>query len=137
MPTPSITIEPREGGGPIVQLIPCEGVTVTMTMPAATRVFEERGIRGLIVPGDANRHSLSIHEDGTLEYDSPTAEYSLVLPRGLADELYAAFQGQKGKALEDDIDLEAAVEENPGAVEGGRKHRSKKQTCRRRKTLRR
>jgi hypothetical protein len=111
-----------------------------MTMPNATRVFEEAGIRGLDVPGAANGASLAIHQDGTLEYNSPTAEYSLVLPRGIADELYAAFQGRNGQALEDDIDLEAAVEENPAGPnageeenpQGGRKRRSrvKKQTRR-------
>lgn len=143
MPPPSVIIEPRVGGGPIVQLTPCAGVTFTVTMPNATRVFEEEGVRGLEVPGAANGGSLSLHNDGTLEYNSPTAEYSLVLPRGLADELSVVFQGRNGQALEDEIDLEAAEEENPAQPnageeenpQGGRKRRSrgsrvKKQTRR-------
>jgi hypothetical protein len=153
MPPPSITIEPRVGGGPVVQLIPCAGVTVTMTMPGPTRIFEGQGIRGLNVPWAENGLALVIHEDGTLEYNSPWAEYSLVLPRGLADELYAAFAGRNGQALENVIELPGEnapapeeEEENPQVnpnPEGGRKRRSrvKKQTRRtqrkRRNTVRR
>lgn len=142
MPPPSITIEPRDIGGPVVQLIPCAGVTVTMTMPGPTRIFEGQGIRGLNVPWAENGLALVIHEDGTLEYNSPWAEYSLVLPRGLADELYAAFQGRNGQALVDNIDLEAGGEDNPAGPneeeenpQGGRK-RGKKQTRRARKPRR-
>lgn len=133
MPTPSITIDPQVGGGPIVQLIPCEGVTITMTMSAGVRVYEEAGRRGLHVPGTANGTALSIHENGTLEYDSPVAEYSLRLPRGLADDLFAAFQGKNGQVLEDEIDLETEEGENPAGPNvgeeenpyGGRKLRSR------------
>lgn len=138
MPTPSISIGPRIGGGPVVQLIPCPGVTISMTMPAGTRIFDEGGTRGLEAP---DRAALSIHQDGTLEYDSASAEYSLRLPAGLAEELFAAFQGKGGQALDDEIELEAEGEENPGAVEGGRRSRLKKQTRRtkgkRRNTVRR
>lgn len=145
----SITIEPRVGGGPVVQLKPCAGMTITMTMPAGTRIFEDEGASGLA--GDDA--SLTIHPDGTLEYDSPTAEYSLMLPAGLRTPLVQAFAGRNGQDLEDDILLpeEGAPvpeeeEENPRVnpnPEGGRKRRSrvKKQTRRsqrkRRNTVRR
>lgn len=135
---PSITIEPRVGGGPVVQLKPCEGTTITMTMPEGTRIFEDGGASGLA--GDDA--SLTIHPDGTLEYDSPTTEYSMTLPAGLRVSLVQAFAGRNGQDLEDEIELpeEGAPapeeeEENPQVnpnPEGGRKRRSrvKKQTRR-------
>jgi hypothetical protein len=141
---PSIAIDPRVGGGPVVELKPCAGTTVVMTMPAGTRIFEDGATRGL-AGGDA---SLTIHRDGTLEYDSPTAEYSLTLPAGLGADLFAAFAGRNGQELEDEIELDDADAENPQQDEenpqnAGRKRRSgvKKQTRRsqrkRRNTVRR
>ena len=122
---PSIAIERRQGSGPIVTLVPCEGTEVVLTMPEGVYVFEEDASRGL----EGNGHSLTIHQDGTLEYDSQTAEYHLQLPRAMADELYAAFEGRAGQGLDAAIEVEG--EEDPTNV-GGRKRRSrvKKQTRR-------
>lgn len=138
---PEIDIEPRVGGGPIVTIEPCDGVTITMTMPNGVRVFHGNDIRGL----EGGGHSLTIHdEEGLVEYMSPDAEYSINLPVELADHVYAALANLNGQPLEDVIhapeaeDEEAPPEGNP-AVEaadedprGGRKRRSrlKKQTRR-------
>jgi hypothetical protein len=149
----SIALEPRMGGGGLmVALEPCAGAVFVMTMPEGTRIFEDEDIRG--VQGPEGEPSLTIHRDGTLEYDSPDAEYSLTLPPALAGPFFAAFEGRNGQALEEAIVLpdenapavaedeeeNPRVEENP---QGGRKRRSrvKKQTRRtqrkRRNTVRR
>lgn len=91
-------------------LQPCAGVSISMTMPEGVVVFEDNTMRGL----EGGGHSLTIHEGGMLEYDSGMAEYSLVLPQDVADELYAAFEGLGGEPLDDGI--EAGEEENPPVV---------------------
>lgn len=117
-------------------------MSLTVTMPNGARIFEDGGIRGIDSGGGRGR--LKIHRDGTLEYDSPTAEYSLVVSQRLTDQLFAAFEGRNGRPLEDAIELPegpapAAAEEdeeNPRVEQnpqGGRKRR----TRRARKTRRR
>lgn len=138
---PAIHIEPRVGGGPTVTIEPCDGVTITMTMPNGVRVFHGNDIRGL----EGGGHSLTIHdEEGLVEYMSPDAEYSINLPVELADHVYAALANVAGQPLEDEIhapedEEEEAAEDNPaveaaadGDPQGGRKRRSrlKKQTRR-------
>ena len=99
-------------------------------MPEGVYVFEEGGRRGLEGAG----HSLTIHQDGTLEYDSQTAEYNIHLPPAIADPLYAAFEGRAGQPLQEAIEVDGDAEEDPANV-GGRKRRArgsrvKKQTRR-------
>ena len=144
---PTIDIEPRIGGGPIVTIEPCDGVSIVMTMPNGVRVFHGNDIRGLQGGG----HSLTVHdEEGLVEYMSPDAEYSIHLPVELADQVYAALADLNGQPLDDEIHApedegEDAAEENPGDPQGGRKRRLrglrvKKQTRRtkgkRRNTIR-
>ena len=138
---PTIDIEPRVGGGPVVTIEPCDGVSIVMTMPNGVRVFHGNDVRGL----EGGGHSLTIHdEEGLVEYMSPDAEYNINLPVEVADAVYAALANLEGQPLEDEIhapedeEEDAPPEPNP-AVEavdedprGGRKRRSrvKKQTRR-------
>jgi hypothetical protein len=127
----SIEIVPGTQGDTNVILQPCPGFEVIMKMKPGTIVFEEPGRRGL----EGGNTSLTIHEDGLLEYNGPEAEYSFRLPEAVGADLYAAFEGQKGKPVTDEI-LVDEEEEDPQAA-GSRLNVQRRHTKRNRRNHKR